>query len=337
MDPNILKEAMAAYQAVYSQEDVEQLDERRLSGPEARKVDAERRMQANVARAQAPTPPTPRSPQDARRPGTARRYQAVAADKGRGGDAAYRAGGGDAAARSGLTRQQIQQKGMTATRAGAAKPAATAPAAKPAAKPAATGGAKPAATKPAAPVAKPAATPSAKVEPAKPAPRQKDTSITDMIGRSQIRQGAPINTGNKSSDIRSMAARGTDVGGSGSSTPKPAAPVNRATGSKKPGSIVSSFDMLSSSNVKGMIEAYADVYTPQELDEVSLKTKMSAFKKRATHDFESDGDSDNYTKSGENKTDKIKANIVKKHGEKAGQHAESSTHWNLWTQEFLYA
>jgi len=68
----------------------------------------------------------------------------------------------------------------------------------------------------------------------------------------------------------------------------------------------------------------------EQLDEVSLKTKMSAFKKRATHDFESDGDSDNYTKSGENKTDKIKANIVKKHGEKAGQHAERAAHTGIF-------
>ena len=57
---------------------------------------------------------------------------------------------------------------------------------------------------------------------------------------------------------------------------------------------------------------------------------MSAFKKRATHDFESDGDSDNYTKSGENKTDKIKANIVKKHGKKAGEHAERAAHAGIF-------
>ena len=68
----------------------------------------------------------------------------------------------------------------------------------------------------------------------------------------------------------------------------------------------------------------------QQLDEISLKTKMSAFKKRATHDFESDGDSDNYTKSGENKTDKIKANIVKKHGKKAGEHAERAAHAGIF-------
>jgi hypothetical protein len=54
------------------------------------------------------------------------------------------------------------------------------------------------------------------------APRQKDTSITDMIGRSQVRQGAPINTGSKSSDIRAMAAKAS-IGAA--PTPKPAPPV----------------------------------------------------------------------------------------------------------------
>jgi hypothetical protein len=49
------------------------------------------------------------------------------------------------------------------------------------------------------------------------APRPKDTSITDMIGRSQVRQGAPVNTGSASSDTRAIAARAS-VG----ATPKPA-------------------------------------------------------------------------------------------------------------------
>ena len=65
------------------------------------------------------------------------------------------------------------------------------------------------------------ATPPAAPATAPAAPRQRDTSITDMIGRSQIRQGAPINTGNASSDIRSRALRGTDVGGAGGSVAAP--------------------------------------------------------------------------------------------------------------------
>jgi hypothetical protein len=106
-----------------------------------------------------------------------------------------------------------------------------------------------------APTARPAAT-QPKSSPVTSSPRPKDTSITDMIGRSQIRQGAPINTGNKSSDVRSMALRGS----AGSSTPTKTAPTssNRATGSRKPGSIVSGFDMFDL--VKGHLldEGYAD-------------------------------------------------------------------------------
>jgi hypothetical protein len=46
-----------------------------------------------------------------------------------------------------------------------------------------------------------------------------------MIGRSQIRQGAPINTGNRSSDIRSMALRGS-VGATPTPTPTPTTKPN---------------------------------------------------------------------------------------------------------------
>jgi hypothetical protein len=141
-----------------------------------------------------------------------------------------------------------------------AKPAPT-PQAKPAptpqAKPAPTPTARPAASapKPAAPQAKPAA------PQAKPAPTtsgyKKDTSITDMIGRSQVRQGAPINTGNKSSDIRSMAARGS-VGATPTTSAAKPSPTTRPMGSRKPGSIVSGLDMFDL--VKGHLldEGYAD-------------------------------------------------------------------------------
>ena len=174
-----IKGLMEAYSHVYEtpevlseevvEEDVEQLNEMgegtaafKRAKAAREKAKGEARMQANVQRAQAPTLPTKPTR------GGSSRYQAVAADKGRGGDAAYRAGGGDAAARSGLTRQQIQQKGMTATRAAAAKPA-PAPAAKPAPAPAA---AKPA---PAPAAAKPAPAPAAAKPstPAKPAPGTK--------------------------------------------------------------------------------------------------------------------------------------------------------------------
>jgi hypothetical protein len=95
----------------------------------------------------------------------------------------------------------------------------------------------------------------------KPAPTtsgyKKDTSITDMIGRSQVRQGAPINTGNKSSDIRSMAARGS-VGATPTTSAAKPSPTTRPMGSRKPGSIVSGLDMFDL--VKGHLldEGYAD-------------------------------------------------------------------------------
>ena len=140
----------------------------------------------------------------------------------------------------------------------AAKPAPT-----PAAKPAPAPAARPAATTPKAspaptPTPKPAASGSTKTMPTTGSGYKKDTSITDMIGRSQVRQGAPINTGNKSSDIRAMAARST-VGSTPTTSPKSTpTPVNRATGSKKPGSVYSGFDMFDL--VKGHLldEGYAD-------------------------------------------------------------------------------
>jgi hypothetical protein len=73
------------------------------------------------------------------------------------------------------------------------------------------------ATPPAGGTTKPTA-PATTTPPSAPsAPRPKDTSITDMIGRSQVRQGAPINTGSSTSDARAIAAR-SSVG----ATPKPA-------------------------------------------------------------------------------------------------------------------
>jgi hypothetical protein len=108
------------------------------------------------------------------------------------------------------------------------KPGAAAPA-RPAAAPArpAAAPSRPAAPAPARP-ARPAAAPAGGTTRPKPTatttpppapstPRAKDTSITDMIGRSQVRQGAPINTGSSTSDARAIAAR-SSVG----ATPKPA-------------------------------------------------------------------------------------------------------------------
>jgi hypothetical protein len=121
------------------------------------------------------------------------------------------------------------------TPAPAARPATPAPAAKPAA----TTPAKPSGT---TPTAKPSS------------PRVKDTSITDMIGRSQLRQGAPINTGNKSSDARTIAT-GASVG----SFQKPAAPAPaRPMGSARERMLRQSFDPFDV--IKGHLldEGYAD-------------------------------------------------------------------------------
>ena len=61
-------------------------------------------------------------------------------------------------------------------------------------------------------------------------------------------------------------------------------------------------------------EAYNQVY---QLDEISLKTKMKAY--AATRDVDADYVHGDKVHS---QGDRIKANIVKKHGEKAGEHAE---------------
>jgi hypothetical protein len=220
----------------------------------------------------------------------------------------------------------------------AAKPAPTAaakPAAAPAARPAAT--AKPSPT----PAAKPASTAAAKpAATAKPAPAAAPKPATPAAQPKIKQDVADI----KSMQAASQARQASSAPAAAKPTPTPA-----ATGSKKPGSVYSSFDMFDV--VKGHLigEGYADteeaaiaimanmsedwkasIIAEEQLDEISLKTKMSAFKKRATHDFESDSDDDKYTKSGENKTDKIKANIVNKHGKKAGEHAERAAHAGIF-------
>jgi len=69
----------------------------------------------------------------------------------------------------------------------------------------------------------------------------------------------------------------------------------------------------------------------EHIDEISQQTKMRAFKDRATREFESDGDNPkDYTKSGKSKADQTKANIVKKHGKKAGEHGERAAHAGIF-------
>jgi len=115
----------------------------------------------------------------------------------------------------------------------------------------ATTPAKPAGT---TPTAKSAPASTTTPTPAPSSPRVKDTSITDMIGRSQLRQGAPINTGNKSSDARTIST-GDSVG----SFQKPAAAAPaRPIGSARERMLRQSFDPFDV--IKGHLldEGYAD-------------------------------------------------------------------------------
>jgi hypothetical protein len=85
---------------------------------------------------------------------------------------------------------------------------------------------------------------------------------------------------------------------------------------------------MNSQELRALQEAYSQVY---ELDEVSQQLKTRAFKNRATREFESDGDNPkDFTKSGASKADQTKANIVKKHGNVAGQHAERAAHAEIF-------
>jgi hypothetical protein len=87
-----------------------------------------------------------------------------------------------------------------------------------------------------------------------------------MIGRSQVRQGAAVNTGNASSDTRAIAAR-SSVG----ATPKPAAsaPARPMGGAR--GRLMSSFDPFDV--IKGHLldEGYADT----EEAALAIMTNMS--------------------------------------------------------------
>ena len=119
----------------------------------------------------------------------------------------------------------------------AARPAAAArPSAAPAARPAATSAAKPAPTAAAKPASAPAAAPKPVTQPPESKSQASAGEIRGMIGRSMERQAASTPAAAKP-------------------TPKP---TPAATGSKKPGSIVSGFDMFDV--VKGHLigEGYAD-------------------------------------------------------------------------------
>ena len=152
-------------------------------------------------------------------------------------------------------QQQMRQK-IQANRPSATKPAAPTPAAKPAptpaAKPAPTPAAKPSAPSPSAAKVAPTAA-------AKPAPGSTTSKpITSQPAVSKSQSSA--------AEIRGMIGRSMER--QAASTPtaaKPApTPTNKATGSKKPGSIVSGFDLFDI--VRGYLldEGYAETLEEAE-------------------------------------------------------------------------
>ena len=84
---------------------------------------------------------------------------------------------------------------------------------------------------------------------------------------------------------------------------------------------------MDSTELRNLHEAYLDVYENEQLDEISQKTATSAFAKRATNEFESDGDNPrDFTKSGKSKADETRSRIDKKYGKAAGKSADRAAH-----------
>jgi hypothetical protein len=74
---------------------------------------------------------------------------------------------------------------------------------------------------------------------------------------------------------------------------------------------------MDAQDFRSLQEAYLEVVENQQLDEISLKTKMKAYS--ASRDVDADYQ---YGSKVHSQGDRIKANIEKKHGKKAGEHAE---------------
>ena len=74
---------------------------------------------------------------------------------------------------------------------------------------------------------------------------------------------------------------------------------------------------MDSKELRNLHEAYMEVVENQQLDEISLKTKMKAY--AASRDVDADYA---YGSKVHDQGDRIKKSIVKKHGEKAGEDAE---------------
>jgi hypothetical protein len=156
-------------------------------------------------------------------------------------------------------------KSSAPARPAPAAPARPAPAARPAAAPA----------RPAAAPARPA-TPAAgtqKPAPAStstPTPRPKDTSITDMIGRSQVRQGAPVNTGSSSSDARAIAGRAS-VGAGPTSAAAKTAPTSKPSPRQARLNMEMEYDTFDTVLEYLVAEGYADT----EESALAIMTNMS--------------------------------------------------------------
>ena len=88
---------------------------------------------------------------------------------------------------------------------------------------------------------------------------------------------------------------------------------------------------MDSTELRNLHEAYLDVYENEQLDEISQKTATSAFAKRATNEFESDGDNPrDFTKSGKSKADETRSRIDKKYGKAAGKSADRAAHAGIF-------
>ena len=71
----------------------------------------------------------------------------------------------------------------------------------------------------------------------------------------------------------------------------------------------------------GLMEAYAEVYAPQQIDEISQKTATRAYATSYTGEFEG-ADSERDVK----RTDNLRKQIKRKFGDKAAQHADRAGH-----------
>lgn len=78
---------------------------------------------------------------------------------------------------------------------------------------------------------------------------------------------------------------------------------------------------MDTKDLKGLMEAYSEVYSPEQLDEISQKTATRAYAASSTGEFEGQ-DSPRDVK----RTDNLRRQIKRKFGDKAAQHADRAAH-----------